>query len=112
MAAGAAERDAIAGYRKSFEKTGTLGPAGLLGSPFPALYLAPKVRGIARDVSFPGRAVARTYAGQQEAVREISRDFGFLIVTLLVLLGAITLVLWALGHLPLALTLLKGFGLF
>lgn len=56
--------------------------------------------------------MARTYASQQEAVREISRDFGFLVVSLLVLLGVITLVLWALGHLPLAFALAKGFGLF
>lgn len=49
---------------------------------------------------------------QQQAVREISRDFGFLIVWILGLLAIITLLLWLLGHLPLAFALLKGFGLF
>jgi hypothetical protein len=49
---------------------------------------------------------------QQQAVREMSRDFGFLIVLTLGLLAIITLALWLLGHLPLAITLLKGFGLF
>jgi len=56
--------------------------------------------------------VARATADQQQAVKEIGRDFTFLIVALLVQLGVITLVLWALGHLPLAFSLVKGFGLF
>ncbi|HEX2091366.1 MAG TPA: hypothetical protein VHG28_03150 [Longimicrobiaceae bacterium] len=53
-----------------------------------------------------------SYAEQQQAVKEITTDFTFLIVTVLALLGIITLLLWPLGHLPLAFTLAKGFGLY
>jgi hypothetical protein len=48
----------------------------------------------------------------EAALREVKLDFTLLLVMEAVFLAAITLLLWPLGHLALALTLMKGFGAF
>jgi hypothetical protein len=48
----------------------------------------------------------------EDDLREISRDFGFLIVAEAILLAAIAMVLWAVGRAPLAGTIAKGFFVF
>lgn len=48
----------------------------------------------------------------EAALREIRRDFTFLLAALAVAFAAVTLLLWPLGRLPLALSLVKGFGVF